>query len=273
MKMITAMRNMGQLQAMTKALVISNVIMSFGLIYSVVALNGQRDRVILVPPSMDKKAEISWRSADKEYLKSFGLYIATLVGNIQPKSSSVILESVSAFMDPAIFNEFRRQLLTLIEDPGFKASNSTISFLPGSIQYEPETGRVFVTGSLITSNSGNQKYQKQVVYEIGADIREGRPWVTHFLSYEGSVPHTVGWHVNNSQHTGKPIPDYAMPFNQRKSKAATDTDTQPADLSVMRDAAKQGQAWEAVPADPGSASMPANRAEGKEEVIESKESR
>lgn len=230
MKFIDAVRNMSQLQAMTKSMLLSNVIMAAGLVYAVVAINGLRERVVLVPPNLDKRAEVAWKSADKEYLKSFGLYIAVLVGNMQPKSSAVILDSVSAFMDPSIYSDFRRQLLTLIEDPVFKASGSVISFIPAGIQYEVETSRVFVSGSLITSTSGSQKYQKQVTYEIGVVIREGRPWVAHFLSYEGSVPRTVNWHVNQSARDGKEIPDYALPFKMRKSGSSSAA----ADLSGMR---------------------------------------
>ena len=225
-----AIRNMGQLQAMTKSMLLANVIMAAGLVYAIVAVNGQRERVILVPPNLDKRAEIAWKAADKEYIKSFALYIAVLVGNMQPKSSAVILDSVSAFMDPAIYHDFRRQLLTLIEDPVFKASGSVISFIPSSIQYEAETSRVFVTGTIITSTSGAQKYQKQVTYELGVLIREGRPWVAHFLSYEGTIPRTVGWHVNLSTREGKDIPEYALPYKMRKN---SETPAPAADLSGM----------------------------------------
>ena len=268
MKFGNALRNMGQLQATTRGLLISNVILGIGLVYALVNFNNQRDRVVLVPPNLDAKAIVAWNHANREYLKSFGLYIATLVGNIQPKSSTIVLDSVSAFMDPAIYTDFRRQLLAVIEDPVFKASGSVISFLPGSIQYESETNRVFVVGTLITSTSGAQKYQKQVVYEVGAEIREGRPWVTHFLSYEGSIPRTVAWHVTKSQKEGTPIPDYAMPVKNRK--AATElSEDEVADLSVMRESINPPHSEDAESHAPESAASAPTT--GASQVIESKE--
>lgn len=221
MKLMDMLRNMKQLQAITLVQLVSNVILSLGLVYALVTVSNMRERVVLVPPNLDKKAQIAWAGADKEYLKSFGLYMATLVGNIQPKSSAVVLDSVGVFMAPTIYNDFRRQLLAVIEDPVFKSSGSVISFLPSSVQYEHETTRVFVTGTIITSTAGSQKYQKQVTYEIGTVIREGRPTVNHFTSYEGNVPRTVTWWVQKNSRDGQPIPQHALPEKWQSAKAAT----------------------------------------------------
>lgn len=232
MNLKDALRNMGQLQALSLTMMASNVIMAAGLVYAIVTLSNSHERIVLVPPNLDQKAEIAWNSANKEYLKSFALYMAILVGNIQPKSSAVVLESVSAFMDPIIYTEFRRQLMAIIEDPMFKASGSVISFLPGSIHYEHETSRVFVPGTIITSSSGSQKYSKQVTYEIGVRIRQGRPWVTHFTSYEGTIPRTVTWYTNRNSRDGSPIPEFALPEKWKNEK--TNSEAQLADLSAMQ---------------------------------------
>jgi conjugal transfer pilus assembly protein TraE len=242
----SAMRNMRELQLMTKGLLVSNAILAMGVVYGLFAFSGERERIVLVPPSLDAKAEIAWNSANKEYVKGFGMYIATLVGNIQPKSSTVVLDAVSAFMDPSIYTEFRQQLLSLIEDPVFKSSGSVISFQANSIQYEVETNRVFVTGTLITTTSGTQKYQKQVTYEMGITIREGRPWVSHFLSYEGTVARTVSWHVNRQSREGGEIPAYATPERYRSKKAQAEYEAQRRmDLDAMKaggDAIPEGAA-------------------------------
>ncbi len=235
MKFQDALRNMRELQLMTKGLLISNIILGAGMVYGLFSIAGERERIVLVPPTLDQKAEIAWKSANKEYVKSFGLYIATLVGNMQPKSSTIVLDAVSAFMDPQIYTEFRRQIMALIEDPVFKSSGSVISFQPNSIQYEAETNRVFVTGSLITATSGTQKYQKQVTYEMSISIREGRPWVSHFLSYEGTIPRTVQWHVNDSSRNGGEIPEYALPARYKKKLGSSESANQPLmDLDGMK---------------------------------------
>lgn len=217
MNLKDSIRSIRELQTKTFSLLLSNIILATGLAYAVIQLSGQHDRVILVPPSMDKKAAIAWDAADKEYKKSFGLYMATLVGSIQPKTSTTVLDSVSAFMEPLVYNDFRSKLLLIINDPVFKSSGSVISFIPHSIQYENETSRVFVTGSIVTSTSGSTKYSKNVVYELGVRIREGRPWIFHFTSYEGNQIHSVNWWAQKAAKDNIPIPNYAIPSKWKKN--------------------------------------------------------
>lgn len=210
MKMMTAIKNMDSLQKLTIGSLCSNVILATGLVAAIFAITNEHERIVLVPPHLDRQVEIAWASADSEYMKSFGLYVATLVGNIQPRTSKVVLDTVGVFMDPDIYSEFRRQTRAIIDDPIFKQSGAVITFQPSSIQFEAETSRVFVTGALITKSATNNR-AKTVTYEIGLQIRHGRPWVHHFTSYEGSVPHTLAWHVQRAEREGKELPNYVKP--------------------------------------------------------------
>lgn len=207
MRMMNAIRNMDSLQKLTIGSLCSNVILATGMVIATYALVNEHERIVLVPPHLDRQVQIAWNSADTQYVKSFGLYIATLVGNIQPRTSSVVLETVAAFMDPEIYSEFRRQTRTVTEDPIFKQSGAVITFQPSIIKYEPETSRVFVSGALITKSAGTDR-SKSVTYEIGLQIRYGRPWVHHFTSYEGATPHLLSWHVTRAEKEGRDLPDY-----------------------------------------------------------------
>ena len=77
-----------------------------------------------------------------------------------------------------------------------------------------------------------------MTYEIGVHIRQGRPWVSHFTSYEGTTPRTVSWYVNRNSRDGSPIPDFAMPNKWKDNKALPEP--QLADLSAMQ-LSKQGE--------------------------------
>lgn len=210
MKLPNAVKNMSELQKLTFASIVVSIVLSAAVLVAVVKLVSSHERVVLVPPHLDEKVEVSWRSADAVYMKSFGLYVATLIGNIQPKTSKVVLDTVGVFMDTDIYNEFRTQARSIIDDPVFKISGAVITFQPSAIQYEPESSRVFVTGALITKSATSHK-SKNVVYEIGLQIRNGRPWVYHFTSYDGSTPHTMSWHIQKAEKEGTKIPDHIMP--------------------------------------------------------------
>lgn len=206
MKFRLAMRNMGLLQKMTMVSMVSNVVLSVSVFYAFIALNNTHERLVIIPPHLDSKAEIAWNSANKNYLQSFGFYVANLVGNIQPSTAGIILEATSAFMEPRIYNEFRRQAIDIINDPVFKQTKSSTFFSPRSIVFEKETSKVFVLGELETK-SVNSDLRKKVVYEIGIVIREGRPWVTHFTSYDGDKPKTIHWYLKNQME----LPEHAVP--------------------------------------------------------------
>jgi|GEM_PF-1771845 len=230
-----ALINMNALQKTVMLLGASNLLMAGGLAYGFVSASSMHERIVLIPPHLDNRAEVAWNSASKEYIKSFGMYVATLVGNIQPRTSTVVLDAVSSFMDPAIYVDFRRQVASIIEDPSFKQAGAVMIFQPSTVQFEPETSRVFVTGSLITKSSGQDR-QKSVTYEMGVRIRDGQPWVDHFTSYEGSIIHGVSWHINNSSREGVPIPQHAIPVHMR-DKAM---DASAADQSVLSQPQSEG---------------------------------
>ena len=200
------MRNMGLLQKMTMVSVVSNIVLSASVLYALIALNNTHERLVIIPPHLDEKAEIAWNSANKNYIQSFGFYVANLVGNMQPSTAGIILEAASSFMEPRIYNEFRRQAIDIINDPVFKQTKSSTFFSPKSIVFEKETSKVFVLGELETK-AINSDLRKKVVYEIGVVIREGRPWVTHFTSYDGDKPRTIHWYLKNQMA----LPEHAVP--------------------------------------------------------------
>lgn len=241
MKLKDAMRSMGRLQAMTMAMLLSNIVMAAGLSFSIVALNSERDRLVIIPPHLDKKAVVAWESANADYLKSFGLYVATLVGSIQPRSSETIIDAVSAFMVPKVYVEFRQQALAIINDPVYQVSGAAMSFQPHEVRYESDTGRVFVMGNLLTVSAAGEDSRK-VTYEMGITIREGRPWVHHFTSYDGNKPRTLEWHLARAAREDRDLPEHAKPLSMREDPlAAAQQHTQENGQSAASDeAAPQG---------------------------------
>lgn len=214
MKLKDALRSIGRLQALSLSLMASNILMAGGLAYAIVALNSEHERLVLIPPYLDEKVQVAWDSANTEYLKSFGLYVATLVGSIQPRSADAIIEAVSAFMTPKLYVEFRQRAKALINDPIYKASGAAMSFQPREIRYEPDTGRVFVLGSLLTVSAAGEE-SKEVIYEMGIQMKDGRPWVHHFTSYEGTKPRTLEWHLLRASREDRELPEHATPLKLR----------------------------------------------------------
>lgn len=189
-------------------LLFSNVILAGLLAASVTANLSSHERVTLVPPQLDKQAEISWNSADANYMKAFGLYVASMVGNITPKNVKLTADAIGAHLDAEIYAPVRSQILSLANDETFQRSNAMNYFAPSSVTYEVDEqkrNKVFVVGTLTTvgfnQNDNTRPDGNPVVYEIGVKIQAGRPIITSFTSYQGKQPHTAKWVAAQGKRT------------------------------------------------------------------------
>lgn len=215
MKLRQILKNISALQSTTVFLLGSNFVLALGVVYFLVLADHTRERIVLVPPHLEEKAQIAWNNANAEYFKSFGLYIATMVGNLNPKNASFIVDSLAGYFDPIIYNEFRQQALMIVEDPILKAGNAVIAFQPSIVAYEDITGRVFVSGKLSTITNNVEK-QKDVVYEMRMRIENGRPLIDHFTSYEGRTFHTLDWYQNTVRGNVNDLPDFIIEAIQKR---------------------------------------------------------
>lgn len=157
------------------------------------------ERVVIAPPHIAEKMEIAWDSANQEYLKGFGLYLAGLLGNITPKNADFVVESISYFFDPAIYSEARTKLKAMTNDPVFNDSGVFSYFLPNGIVYEPETNKVFVLGDLVMGSAARAPKPSPIVYEFQITISKGRPLVRSINNYSGTEARTQQWKLNHPE--------------------------------------------------------------------------
>jgi len=184
-------------------LLFTTIILSVCLAICVSMNVSDHERIVLVPPHMDQKMEVSWRHANAAYYKAWGLYATTLVGNVTPKTVDFVADALGFLLHPSIYPRIRAQVKGLAEDPVFQRANAINYFAPHEVTYEVDADRrqkVFVTGQLITSNfeattavSGARSDTKWVVYEMTFEQTDGRPVIVELTSYPGRQPHTMKW--------------------------------------------------------------------------------
>jgi conjugal transfer pilus assembly protein TraE len=154
---------------------------------------GQHETTRLVPPNLDKAVKVGWNSADDEYIKSFGLYASTLMGNVTPKNVNFIADSVSAFVDPKIYADVRKKMFVLANDPVFATNAGSVSWNATDISYEKASKKVFILGSMESRSASGKPKQDYQVVEYVIEMRAGRPWITGMDHYPGSNPKTLKW--------------------------------------------------------------------------------
>lgn len=177
-------------------LIMSSVIflMALGLVFSINYSNSIKERIVIVPPGLSGPVAVDWGKADAEYIKTFGLFYATLVGSINPKNLEYVADRLSGMTSTEAYPSIRKQLQVLSKDPLFMDQGTTSSFASRELVYEPERNKVFVIGEVrIHGTSAAQAKVFDTVYEMTVTIEQGKPIVHSVDNYPGGEPRTWKW--------------------------------------------------------------------------------
>lgn len=189
------------------ALSISNVVLAILLALFFVQSLSQKEDVVLVPPVVDKEMRISISSANKDYMESFGLYVATLVGNVTPTNATTITEYLSQNFDSETYASTRKTILAAAETSSFREAAASSKFEPENVHFEAPTSKVFVSGGMRLITTAGSQPPRPITYEMVIRIVNRRPVVYSLVSYDGAEPHTEQWlkdhPVNNQQKEEK----------------------------------------------------------------------
>jgi conjugal transfer pilus assembly protein TraE len=193
MNLASHSNNIVSLKRANSILAIACVVMSLTIAMMQIASTSRHERIVVVPPGLSGPVEIDWGNASAEYMKTFGMFYATLVGTISPKNVNYVADRLSAMTSVNAYSVIRQRLLSLAQDPQFVNSGSSVNFVSNEVIYEPERKKVFVAGeSRVQSGYGNVKVTP-IVYEMDIEMIEGRPVVMLLENYSGNTAHTAKW--------------------------------------------------------------------------------
>jgi len=182
------------------------VILSLIIAMLAITLTSKHERIVVVPPGLSGPVKIDWGHADAEYIKTFGMFYATLIGTVSPKNIEYVVDRLSSMTTVSSYPIIRKRLLSLSKDPSFSTSGSSVNFVSNKIEYEPERGKVFVIGENRTQSGYGEAAVTPVVYELDIRMIEGRPMVTVLENYPGTQPHTKQWleqHANDKKEVAQ----------------------------------------------------------------------
>lgn len=194
--------SMEGLKTFGKMNAISNMMLAAAVLLFSINQFSIHETTRLIPPTLTTEVKIGWSAADEEYLKSFGLYAALLMGNVTPKNVQFVADSVSAFVDPVIYPAVRQKMMVLAKDPVFVTNAGSVSFSSNGVVYEKDTSKIFVKGVMTTLSATGKPQKEPVTVEYVIKIRHGRPVITAFDTYEGNTARTLKW---LQAHPPKPV--------------------------------------------------------------------
>jgi len=165
-----------------------NAILALALLIAVMGMMAKDEVVVLQPPTLTEEAEIGPNWASDTYKKSWGLYLATLMGNVTPGNADIVKKALDPLLSAAIYQQTIDLIDTQIAQ--IRRDRVTLSFEPQSVSYETETGKVFVTGySKIVGPTGNENRDKRT-YEYEINVTNYRPVLDYLDTYGGDAKTT-----------------------------------------------------------------------------------
>jgi len=168
-------------RTLVPVLVIANLISMAGWL--------QKDRItVLVPPTLNEATSVSKRSADAGYKKAWGLFVASLLGNVSPGNADFVMESLQLLMAPRVFATLKSSVASDVEM--IKKDGVSVSFEQKTVLFERETDKVFVIGRTGISNAAGSVTKFDRVFEMRVTIDNGQPQIVELDSYQGK-PKTV----------------------------------------------------------------------------------
>jgi conjugal transfer pilus assembly protein TraE len=192
MKLLTFVRSWRDLVAKSAVLVFSNAVLAVAVIVlAVIALN-KKPVITMTPPNLTAEAQVGAKSANATYLMSWGMYFATMTGNVTPKNVVFVADSIGAIMDPAIYPEVRRQLFALAADPIFSERGGSVTFEVQNVSYDAPSNKVFAVGEQVSNSTTGKQKRSRYVYELVIEVRNYQPVITSVDHYQGAA-RTAKW--------------------------------------------------------------------------------
>ncbi|QXP89488.1 type IV conjugative transfer system protein TraE [Methylococcus capsulatus] len=145
--------------------------------------------VILVPPSLDERAEIRRNRASESYKKAWAVHAAVLLGNVSSGNADFVLKSMIDMSAGEAQDLIREQVARDLQS--LREEQAASVFQVRSALYEPETDKVFVTGKTHLAGPSGKTKESEETFEFRIDMRGYAPVITEFTVYPGP-PRTEG---------------------------------------------------------------------------------
>ncbi len=145
------------------------ILLSAGLILNATVFR-ENTRVIVVPPTLTEEFWVEKGKASPAYLEQMGVFIATLAGNLSPRSAEYNIEALLKYIDPSRISEVKDDLKA--QALYIKKNNISQTYYADSASVDIKQQVVTVEGQ-VTRNIGSIKVseEKMRVY-IGMKVKE-----------------------------------------------------------------------------------------------------
>ncbi|KLB23167.1 TraE/TraK family type IV conjugative transfer system protein [Xanthomonas hortorum pv. gardneri] len=148
-----------------------------------IALIAKDKTVVLVPPRLIGEASVTANDADAAFKESFGLSLATMMGNVTPTTAPFLADNVARYVAP----EAHREMIAAVSEQAeqIKGEQISIQFAPKEVFYHPGIKKVIVSGDYWIRGARNSEQKMVRTYELGLTVRNYSVQLSSLKTYEG----------------------------------------------------------------------------------------
>lgn len=172
-----------QMITIANRLAMMNIVLVFLLVFATYHALTNKVIVQLIPPYLDERVTVAFEQASSNYHIKYGMYAATLLGNVNPETVSSVADALEFVFSPKLYHSMKSELSTQALQLGNE--ESTIEFQPKNWEYEPATKLTFVTGQQTVRSSIGKPKVKTITYEFRIEVNNYVPSITHYALYPG----------------------------------------------------------------------------------------
>lgn len=147
-------------------------------------ISGNETIVRMVPPiPSHEEMVVGSETFNAAYAENWGLWLATLVGNLNPENIDTTIGMISRIMAPDVYEKVRPSLLESASN--MKIQGFSLRFEPTNINYDPKSQITYVTGRMTEIPVRGKPTTEYYTYETRFSLRNGIPSLRHFRAYSG----------------------------------------------------------------------------------------
>jgi len=150
----------------------------------VIGLLSQNPVVTIVPPAMAEQGWVDSNAASESYTEAWALYVASVVGNVNPQTATMIRSS----LEPLLSNDIYQDVINAVESQvaQIRQDRVVIKFEPKEVLREKQnSNKFFVVGRTLMTGPNGKPIRSNTTYEVELEIRNYKPVITYLTTYSG----------------------------------------------------------------------------------------
>jgi len=171
-----------QLIEQRNGLVLIAIALGMSNVGLVALLSLKSERVILVPPQIQRSFWLEGSEASASYLEEMAVFFAHQLLDVTPSSAAYQREIALKYVFSDFYNPLKKRLLA--EEERYRKENLSTSFKVTDVAVNPQTMTVKLTGDLLSSVGGQKVKQNRETYALKFRFSNGRFLVESFEMME-----------------------------------------------------------------------------------------